>query len=76
MRHAPLRTSHLLAAALAAGFLSAPLSASADVAPAPKKKGCAVEAGVGDGRDGAAAFAVFAAAVAGGVVVRRARRRA
>lgn len=75
MRSVRVRFSSLLAAVLAAGVFSAPLLASADVAPAPKKKGCAVEAGVGEGREGAAAFAVCAAAAFGAVAVRRARRR-
>jgi len=60
---------------LAAGVIAAPLLASADVAPAPKKKGCAVEEGASAGREGAWAFGLCAATVAGLAVARRQRRR-
>lgn len=76
MRASPFRLSSLLAAALAAGLLVVPYAASADVAPAPKKKGCAIEPGPSEGREGAAAFGLCAVAVAGAVVARRARRKA
>ena len=67
--------SSLVAAALAVGVFAAPLLASADVGPAPKKKGCSVEEGGSSGREGAAAFGLCAATIAGVVVTRRLRRR-
>ena len=74
-RAARLGVTALVAAAFATPLLLSGV-ASADVAPAPKKKGCAIEAGAGETHEGAAAFGVCAAALLGAVVVRRARRKA